>query len=121
MWQSFAAPNLSTESTFILARVGRKMAQRFNSASQPPKQGKNLPGGTEAVSVQRKLSKVYFALLLFFAGVTISLTYPWVIPQNCGSGKQEPLAKKKGTGNAVSQVRQPNRLMDIAEMPELIE
>lgn len=95
MWQSFAAPNLSTESTFILARVGRKMAQRFNSASQPPKQGKNLPGGTEAVSVQRKLSKVYFALLLFFAGVTISLTYPWVIPQNCGSGKQEPLAKKK--------------------------
>jgi len=70
----------------------QRTAQRFNSGSQPPKQNKNLPGGTEAVSAQRKLSKVYFALTFFYRGnnkLNLSPGYSTKVWQRKGRESQE--------------------------------
>jgi len=69
MWQSFAALNLSTESTFILARVGTE-----NGSIQAV----NRRNRTKTCQEEQKLCQPnencqkFISLLLFFTGVTIS-------------------------------------------------
>lgn len=117
----FCGPQLIHWINIYIGACGKENGSKVQFSQSTAETGQKLAGrNRSSVSPTKTVKSLFRSSFIFCRGnnkFNLSLGYPTELWQR----KARTARKKKGTGNAVSQVRQPNRLMDIAEMPELIE